>query len=415
MAHFYYEAVNQEGQTISGSHSAELVQEVEKWLSAQNLSPINITLSSSDADLAAVQSSPAKTSFLDRFRGITLEDLILFCRQTATMLDAGIGILQCLTIMAKQVSNPGLKEIIKGISQDIESGDDLSSAFSRHPKIFNPLFINVINIGEESGTLDNSFNYLASLYENEKSIKERIKTATRYPKIVITALFCAVFFLMSFVVPKFVALFERSNVALPLPTKLLITISNFFSHNTLVIIIGVVTVIFLYRFGLNYREFVLARDNFLIKLPIFGELYIKIYMARFCRVFSVLTRSGIDLIKTLNLSTAALGNLILQDLFIEVRDDVEKGENLHESMAKHNQFPDMVVQMVTVGEESGQMDTMMSKVSDYYEIETDYTIKNLSTLLEPILLLFMGVLVGFIALAIFTPMWDMMNVARGGG
>jgi len=414
MAHFYYEAVNQEGRIISGSHSAEIVQEVEKWLSTQNLSPIDITLSSSDADQPAVQSSPEKASFLDKFRGITLDDLILFCRQTATMLDAGIGILQCLTIMAKQVSNPGLKEIIKGISQDIERGDDLSTSFARHPKVFNPLFINVINIGEESGTLDNSFNYLASLYENEKSIKERIKTATRYPKIVVTALFCAVFFLMSFVVPKFVALFERSNVALPLPTRILITLSNFFSHNFILIIVGIISFIILYRFCLNYREFILIRDNFLIKLPIFGELYIKIYMARFCRVFSVLTRSGIDLIKTLNLSTAALGNIVLQDLFVEVRDDVEKGENLHGSMARHKQFPEMVVQMVTVGEESGQLDTMMSKVSDYYEIETDYTIKNLSTLLEPILLLFMGVMVGFIALAIFTPMWDMMSVARGG-
>ena len=414
MAHFQYEAINQDGQIVTGSHSAELIQEVEKWLSNQHLSPINITLSSSDSDTSAAQSLPERTSFLDKFRGITIDDLILFCRQTATMLDAGIGILQCLTIMAKQVSNPTLKEIIKGISQGIERGDDLSSAFARHPKVFNPLFINIINIGEESGTLDNSFNYLAGLYENEKSIKERIKAATRYPKIVITALFGAVFFLMSFVVPKFVTLFEKSSVALPFATRLLIAISNFFSNNYLVIIIAVISLIALYRFGLNYREFILARDTFLIKLPIFGELYIKIYMARFCRVFSVLTKSGIDLIKTLNLSTAALGNLVLQDLFVEVRDDVEKGTNLHESMVRHKQFPEMVVQMVTVGEESGQLDTMMGKVSDYYEIETDYTIKNLSTMLEPILLLFMGVMVGFIALAIFTPMWDMMSVVRGG-
>ncbi|MBC8318332.1 MAG: type II secretion system F family protein, partial [Desulfobulbaceae bacterium] len=299
MAHFQYEAINQDGQIVTGSHSAELIQEVEKWLSNQHLSPINITLSSSDSDTSAAQSLPERTSFLDKFRGITIDDLILFCRQTATMLDAGIGILQCLTIMAKQVSNPTLKEIIKGISQGIERGDDLSSAFARHPKVFNPLFINIINIGEESGTLDNSFNYLAGLYENEKSIKERIKAATRYPKIVITALFGAVFFLMSFVVPKFVTLFEKSSVALPFATRLLIAISNFFSNNYLVIIIAVISLIALYRFGLNYREFILARDTFLIKLPIFGELYIKIYMARFCRVFSVLTKSGIDLIKTL--------------------------------------------------------------------------------------------------------------------
>ncbi len=312
-----------------------------------------------------------------------------------------------------QIQQPRLKEILKEISVKIEKGASLSESFGRYPQVFSPLFRNIVRIGEETGNLDRSFNYLALLYENEKSIRERIKMATRYPKIVIGAITCAVFFLMTFVVPKFIVLFKNSRVELPLPTWILINISGFFSNHFFLILLVIVGLILLYHFGLNYPDFVMTRDRLHLKIPVLGELSIKIYMSRFCRVFSVLTESGINIIRSLELSTAALENRVLVSMLDEVRREVEKGTDLNHAMSQHSLFPAMVIQMVTVGEESGQLDTMMGKVADYYEVETDYTIKNLSTLIEPILLLLMGVMVGFIALAIFMPMWDMMNVARG--
>ena len=409
---FRFKAVDQAGVMCSGTHSAKFIHEVEEWLLQNQLSPISIEIAEDQANDPGSRTDAAK-GWLDQFKTVRLDDLILFCRQTATLLEAGVDLLRCLTVIAGQIQQPRLKQILKEISSKIEQGESLSESFGRYPKVFSPLFRNIIRIGEESGNLDRSFIYLAILYENEKNIRERIKMATRYPKIVIGAITGAVFFLMSFVVPKFITLFENARVELPLPTRILITVSGFFSNNTFFILLVIVGLILLYRFGLNYPEFVTARDRLHLKMPVLGELSIKIHMSRFCRVFSVLTESGINIIRSLELSSAALENLVLVTMLEEVRHEVEKGIDLNQAMSKHSLFPAMVIQMVTVGEESGQLDAMMGKVADYYEVETDYTIRNLSTLIEPMLLLFMGVMVGFIALAIFMPMWDMMNVARG--
>lgn len=412
MSFFYYEAIDDSGRSRHGTHQAEVIKEVEKWLMAQRLTPVSIVAAGEDA--GADEGAGHKVSFLEKWQGISLEDHILFCRQCSTLLAAGVDMLRTLTILGKQVSNPLLREIIFKIRIDVEQGESLGDAFKKHPKTFSVLYRNIIIVGEESGNLDNSFQYMADLMENEKEIRERIKAATRYPKIVIIALFSAVFFLMSYVVPKFVTLFTSAKVELPFATRLLISISNFFASYNILIIGFIVGLVFLYRMGLQYRAFVHLRDSITIRLPVFGELYTKIYMARFSRVFAVLTRSGIDIIKTLGLSSAALENLLLRDQLSEVSSEVEEGIALDEAMGHQPLFPEMVTQMVSVGVESGRVDEMMEKVADYYDMETNYTIKNLATLIEPMLLLFMGIMVGFIALAIFTPMWSMMEVMRGG-
>ncbi len=407
---FQYEAIDQSGKITNGKYTAEMINEVEQWLTKKGLVPINIhTISGPDSS----EEEEKPLSFWDKLRGVNLDDLILFCRQIATMLSAGVPILQSLDIMAKQLSNIYLRRIVADVAVDIESGTNLSEAFGRHPKVFNQLFRNVILIGEESGNLDKSFNYLASLYENEKDVKERIKTATRYPKIVVGAMFSAVFFLMTFVVPKFITLFANSKVALPLPTRILIIVSNIFTNHSISIIAVIILAVTVYRTMLNYPEIILIRDKLLLKTPVFGNLAMKIYMSRFCRVFSVLTESGIDIIKTLKLSASALNNMVLYNALAEITAEVEEGVNLQGAMSGQHLFPEMVVQMVAVGEESGQLDSMMARVADYFEVETDYAIRNLATMIEPFLLLVLGCMVAFIALAIFMPMWNIMSVMRG--
>ena len=408
---FRYEAINAAGKMTSGKFTGEIVSEAERYLTSNGLSPVSIQIVVQEE--AEKADGVGKISFKERFLGVSLDDIILFCRQIATMLTAGVTILQSLRIMAKQVSNQFLRNIVVDLAESIESGAGLSDSFAKYPKVFGPLFQNVIRTGEESGSLDKSFSYLAILHENEKDINERIKAATRYPKIVLTAMFGAVFFLMSFVVPKFVNMFTKAGIDLPLPTRILITVSNLFANNFFIIILGIVTMVVMYRVCLNYEDFVYQRDKLILKIPIIGDLSTKIYMARFCRVFEVLISSGVDIIKTLHLSASALDNLVLFKLLGEVTEEVEEGVDLNTAMAKHDQFPAMVEQMIAVGEESGKLDTMMGKVADYYELETNYTIKNLSAMIEPVMLLFMGVLVGFIALAIFMPMWNMMNIVKG--
>lgn len=411
---FRYEAINTVGRIITGTHSAEIIQQVEKWLTDQGLSPIKIQVDSLETADSQISSSITrlKLSVKDSLTRVGLDDRILFCRQLATMLSAGIPVLQALTIITTQVKNAVMRKTILAISSEIGGGTSMSEAFAQYPKIFNQLFLNVIRIGEESGGLDTSFNYLADLYENEKDVDARIKTATRYPKLVIIAISSAIIFLMTFVVPKFVQLFSRASVSLPLPTRILIAVSDFFSNNFLLIIAGIVLLILAYRHGLRHEKFVLLRDHLLLKVPIFGDLAVKIFMSRFCRVFAVLTHSGIDVIKTLELSASALDNRILRNMLQQVVHEVEQGTDLNSAFAKHRYFPTMVVEMLAVGEGSGQVEAMMSKVAEFYDQETAYTIRQLSTLIEPIMLLFLGIIVATIALAIFMPMWGMMDALQ---
>ncbi len=408
MAVFRFEALDAAGNLKTGHHTADIMAQVEKWLDSQGLIPISIEAEGEG------KAGARQPGILDRLRGVTLEDLILYSRQTATMLSAGVPILRTLEIMARQTANPILKQAVDEIAIAIEGGASLHDAMKAHPTIFNQLFLNVIMIGEESGNLDNAFLYLAELLENEKDVKERIKTATRYPKIVVSAIFIAVFILMSFVVPKFAQLYAASKVALPLPTRMLLAISSFFADHYMMILVMVVLAVFAFRELKKHPKSRMVLDRLLLKTPVMGELALKIFLSRFCRVFAVLTRSGIDIIKTLTLSGAALGNLVLLEKLREVTDEVRDGSDLFTAISRHPIFPEMISQMLAIGEESGQIDAMMAKVADYYEMETDYIIKNLATLIEPFLLLFLGIMVAFIALSIFLPMWNLMSVMRGG-
>jgi len=411
MAQFFYRAIQADGADLSGSHSAATVQEVEEWLHRQGCHPVEITISSTSGD--GSEERIASPGFWQKLKGISLDDRILLCRQVATMLSAGIPILQALKIMGRQTSNPVIRTILADVADRIEEGANLSDSFAIYPRFSSPLFFNIVKVGEETGTLDQSFQYLAELYENEKEVSERIKAATRYPKIVIFAIMAAVLFLMSFVVPKFISMFNNAHVELPLPTKILVAVSAFTVSYFWFIVIFFIMAVGGYFLAMRDDSLRMVRDRLWLRVPIFGDLSLKIFLSRFGRVFSVLLKSGVDVIRTLELSAMALENLVLFEMLDNVTAEVREGVEMHEAMERHKLFPDMIVQMVAIGEQAGQVDEMMDKVADYYEKETSYLIKNLSTLIEPLLLLVMGVLVGFLALAIYMPMWDMMNVMRG--
>ncbi len=406
---FKYQAINDKGATVDGSFDADLVNEVEAWLLNNGMSPIKISISD---DTETTEEKDVKVTLNQRLLGINIEEKILLCRQVATMLDAGVAILQALEIITLQTDNPLLRKIVKQVASDIEAGGNLSDSFAQFPNEFDTLFQNIIRVGEESGGLDVSFEYLARVFENEKEVTEKIKAATRYPKIVVTGVIGAIVFLMIFVVPKFMDMFANAKIELPLPTKILIWVSTGFTENIYITVAFAITCFFAYRFAMKSKDFVRVRDKMFLKFPVLGILTIKIYMSRFCRVFAVLSKSGIDIIRTLDLSATSVNNLVLYEIIEKVRMDVESGTDLYKSMSKHKLFPPMVVQMVSIGEKSGTLDMMMDKVSDFYETETDYSIKNLSTLIEPALLVIMGLIVGLLAMAIYMPMWNMMNVMK---
>lgn len=413
MSNFKFEAIDNKGRTVSGIREAAGLNEIEEWLLNNGMSPIDIVVTQGGkVNAGLADTAGAKLTFQGRFSKISIDEKIVLCRQIATMINAGVAVLQALEIITMQTTNPVLKTIILQVADDIESGDNLSDSFAKFPRHFDTLFQNIIRVGEESGSLGVSFEYLSQVFESEKEVTEKIKAATRYPKIVMTSIVGAVTFLMVFVVPKFMAMFKNSKVELPLPTKILIWVSNAFSNYAILIIGLLILVVAAYHMALKSKDFVRIKDNLFLKIPVMGSLTIKIYMARFCRVFALLSKSGIDIIKTLDLSVTSINNLVIREIVDEVKVDVKDGKDLYESMAKHPMFPPMVVQMVSIGEKSGTLSVMMDKVADFYDSETRYSIDNLSSLIEPILLVVMGVIVGLLALAIYMPMWNMMKVMQ---
>ncbi|GAX61088.1 type II secretion system F domain [Candidatus Scalindua japonica] len=346
---------------------------------------------------------------------VTDKDLIVFNRQLATLFSAGIPLLMGIQGLAEQVQNKTFKEILFKLAAEIQTGSSFSDALAKHPKVFSSLYINMIRAGEASGTLDDILGRLASLAEHAAETKAKIKAATRYPKIVISAMLIAVLILMKFVVPNFVSIFKQVNLELPLATRMLIAANDIFSNYWYLLLGGAGCLFFAYR---GYAKTYLGRrqlDLLKLKVPIFGPIFLKIAMSVFTRTLSTLNRSGLSILENLKICADVVGNIPISEVIGDLREGVQRGESVAATMKKSKFFTPMVVQMMSAGEESGELDSMLVKVSEYYDMEVDYSIKNIASLIEPILLAFLGVVVLFLMLAIFLPMWDLTKLAERGG
>ncbi len=343
------------------------------------------------------------------------KDIIVFNRQLATLFAAGIPLLRAVQGLAEQMQNKTFKEVLLRVAAEIQTGASFSDALAKHPKVFSGLYINMIRAGEASGTLDNILERLASLAEHAAEIKAKIKAATRYPKIVVSAMFIAIFILMKFVVPNFMSIFTQVELELPLATRMLITANDIFSNYWYVLFGGAGCLFFVFK---TYTKTYRGRrqlDLLKLKVPIFGPIFLKIAMSVFTRTLSTLNRSGLSILENLKICADVVENIPISEVINDLRDGVQRGENIAGTMKKSKFFTPMVVQMMSAGEESGELDNMLVKVSEYYDMEVDYSIKNIASLIEPILLAFLGAAVLFLMLAIFLPMWDLVKLAERGG
>ena len=345
---------------------------------------------------------------------VTDKDLIVFNRQLATLFSAGIPLLTGIQGLAEQVQNKTFKEILLKLVAEIQTGSSFSDALARHPKVFSGLYINMIRAGEASGTLDETLKRLSLLAEHAAETKAKIKAATRYPKIVVGAMLIAVLILMKFVVPNFMAIFKQVNLELPLATRMLIGANDIFINYWFILFGGVGCLYFVFRaYTRTYRgRFQL--DLLKLKVPIFGPIFLKIAMSVFTRTMSTLNRSGLSIIENLEICSEVVNNIPIAEVINDIKESVKRGESIAVTMKKSSFFTPMVVQMMSAGEESGELDNMLIKVSEYYDMEVDYSIKNIASLIEPILLVFLGGIVLFLMLAIFLPMWDMTKLAEQG-
>ena len=347
---------------------------------------------------------------LPKFGGRVPPQMVaIFTRQFSVMIDAGLPLVQCLEILGGQQQNKVFKKALIQIRQDVESGSNLADAMRKHPKIFNDLYTNMVAAGEAGGILDTILQRLAQYIEKAVKLNSQVKSAMIYPVAVISIACIVVAVILWKVIPVFAALFKGLGAELPMPTLIVMHLSDFLvDYWWLIILVVGAAVFFLRRYHDTYKGKRVI-DGFLLKVPIFGLLLRKIAVARFCRTLSTLTASGVPILDGLQITARTAGNSVIEDAIMATRKSVEEGKTISEPLGDTDVFPPMVVQMIAVGEQTGALDTMLSKIADFYEDEVDVAVAGLMKLLEPLLIAFLGVAIGGIVIAMYMPMFSLIG------
>jgi len=405
MPNFKYKAINPSGATITGVVTADTAELAENVLTSQGYIPMEI----------ADESASDKDSLLARLERklafVQARDLIIFTKQFRTMFNAGLPILQTLQILEHQTENPKLRSAISEIGLMVKDGSTLHGAFAANPSIFSPLYVSMVRAGEASGNLVDVLNRLIYILEHEHKVKNDIRSAMYYPIIVVIALFGAFIFLLTFVIPQFAKVYESAGVELPLPTRMsLIMYRGLADYWHLIILVIAAVIIGFYIYFRKTGQGKFTLHALLLRIPLLGPLFIKVSMSRFSSIFAILQASGIPVLTSLQILRDTIGNEAISRQFEMVRDKVEEGKGISAPLRSAKYFTPMVIDMIAVGEESGQLDEMLHQVSVHYDDEVEYAVRRLSDALGPILISGLAFVVGFFALAIFLPMWDLVKV-----
>ncbi|MCO4799928.1 MAG: type II secretion system F family protein [Colwelliaceae bacterium] len=412
MAAFSYVGRNSQGAQVKGSIDAANSNAVAEQLSRQQIVPLSIkeakSQSTSSNDLAHIDIGD-----LLGFSAISLDDLIVFCRQMYALVRSGVPILRAINGMAESSNSPKLKIALTEIASQLEGGYELSSALHQHPKLFSPLFVSLVHVGENTGQLDEAFSKLASYFEREQDTRKRIKTALRYPSFVLGAIAIAIIILNIFVIPTFANMFTKLGADLPWATKALISSSNFFLDYWPHLLVAFIGMFFGIRSYLKTKKGLYKWDRIKTKLPIVGSIIERSILSRFSHSFAIVLKAGVPMTSGLTLVSDAVDNTYMSEKIIAMRTGIESGESLLRSAVASNLFTPLVLQMIAVGEETGRVDELLEEVGDYYEREVDYELGTLTAKIEPILIAIVASMVLILALGIFTPMWDMMSAFKG--
>jgi type IV pilus assembly protein PilC len=335
------------------------------------------------------------------------KDIVIFTRQFSTMIDAGLPLVQGLNILAEQSTNPTFKVILKQITKDVEGGSTLAEAMKKHPKVFNDLFVNLIAAGEVGGILDTILQRLATFIEKSEDLKSKIKGAMTYPIVVMAIAVIVIAVILIFVIPVFQEMFTSFGSALPLPTQFVVNMSDFVKSNILYLIIAFVAIGFAYKSYRNSKGGRKYTDNLFLKIPIFGDLLKKTAVARFTRTLGTMLSSGVPILDSLEIVAKTAGNVIIEEIIYDVRSSIAEGQTIAEPLSENDIFPGMVTQMISVGEATGALDTMLNKVADFYDKEVDTAVDALTSMLEPLLMLFLGGAIGGLVVAMYLPIFSM--------
>jgi type IV pilus assembly protein PilC len=338
---------------------------------------------------------------------VTNKDLVVFTRQFSTMIDAGLPLVQGLTILAEQSENPTFKSILKEITKDVEGGSTLAEAMRKHGKVFDDLFVNLVAAGEVGGILDTILRRLATFIEKAEKLKSKIKGALTYPAVVVAIAILVIAVILIFVIPVFEDMFKSFGSALPGPTQLVVNMSRFMKGNFHWVILGLGALVYAFK---KYRGTQKGRkqtDALFLKLPIFGDLLKKTAVARFTRTLGTMISSGVPILDALEIVAKTSGNVIIEEILYEVRGSIAEGQTIAEPLSENDIFPGMVIQMIAVGEATGALDSMLEKIADFYDEEVDAAVAALTSMLEPLLMLFLGGAIGGLVIAMYLPIFGM--------
>ena len=402
MSIYIYRARSRNGKLVVGQIEAASLLAAEKNVENLQLIPLSVV----------EKSSISMNELIPSFQSISKKDIIIFSRQLATLYQSGVPISKSLTSLIEFTRNKKFKIVLQEVKDDLESGQTLAKSLNNHPKIFSEIYVNMVEVGESTGLLYDVLVRIALLMEKEMAIKAKVKSATFYPKLVITAIIIATAVLIGFVIPKFAMLYSSFNVPLPLETRILVAISNFFVNFWYIMLAIFAALIISVKLYLNSVSGRLWWDEYKLKIPIFGSIFYKSMMGQFTRIFGLLFQSGIPVNRAFELIRNAVDNKYFTKKIDELQEEITKGKSITQSFIDSKIFSPIIIQMVSVGEETGHIDEMLNKLADYFDEDLDHQLNILQASIEPILLSIIFGMVLFLALAIYLPIIDVINFTK---
>lgn len=399
---YHYVARDSRGQVVNGRIEAANTSAVVRILRERQLMPTTIR--------EASVSRAAQRRRKGKWGKVKIFDLAIFCRQTSTMLRAGLTLTETLDILSEQAEKATLKTVLKTVQKDVEAGSSLTEAISRHPKVFNQFFISMIRAGEASGMLDSILDQMAGYFETVASIQRKIRSAVVYPIVVFCFAIGVTIFLLTSVVPVFKEIYAEAGGSLPIPTQMIIALSEIIRTRwwmVALILIGIIIAAYRWNQTPSGRRFF---DTVKLRLPIFGKLFLKASLAKFARTFGTLIRSGVNILAALEIVAKTSGNILIEEEILRARTSIRGGESISQPLAESPLFPPMVTRMISVGERTGALENMLNKIAEFYEDQVSTTVAALTSIIEPIMIIVVGLMIGFIVISMFLPMFKMWTL-----
>jgi len=403
MPTFVWEGKNREGKTVRGEIEAPNIGVVKFSLRRQGITPINV--------------APKTKTLSDYFTflsgSVKEKEIAVFIRQFGTMLNAGVPVVRALDVLGNQQKNKYFKKIIQEIKADVEGGATLAESFKKYPKIFDELFVNMVAAGETGGVLDQTLDRVAAYKEKALALKKKVKGAMTYPLITLAVAIAVLTVILIYVIPSFEKIFVDFGAALPAPTMFVINLSNWFRQYFGYIFLSIIGMIVAIRLMSRTEKGKFFLDNFLLKLPVFGNLLQKTAIARFSRTLSTMLQSGVPILQSLDIVAKTAGNKVVEKQLQKVKLEVSRGQTLAAPMGEAKIFPPLVVQMTAVGEETGELENMLAKIADFYEEEVDAAVEALTSMLEPMMMVFLGGMIGGLVVALYLPIFKLGSIVGG--